>query len=61
MESMAGKFTEQLAGYWREKGRERGEGGREMEEGRGRGREREQRVESEVLQMKETIGTCMSI
>ena len=26
MESMAGKFTEQLAGYWREKG-----GGREGE------------------------------
>ena len=35
MESMAGKFTEQLAGYWREKGGGReGEGEREGEKWR---------------------------
>ena len=33
---MAGKFTEQLAGYWRER---EGEGDIEMEKGRGRGGE----------------------
>ena len=42
MESMAGKFTEQLAGYWRERegeGDGEGEGDIEMEKGRGRGGE----------------------
>ena len=42
MESMAGKFTEQLAGYWRERegeGEGEGEGDIEMERGRGRGGE----------------------
>ena len=45
MESMAGKFTEQLAGYWRER---EGEGDGEIErEGEGEKREKEREREGE--------------
>ena len=65
MESMAGKFTEQLAGYWREKGGGRegeGEGeGEKWRKGEGEGgkgsREWRAKCRDGRLQIKETITT----